>query len=173
MINAPFECKDEPPKELRRFIQQNSDDARFKSWLLFQSWLKQDEQATSTPDCVYGLERVTQFLSDFLAQQEPFDGILAFSQGGIIYRHFFSISQQIDPAAFQDQHGNTKFKIPKFLISVASPVFPRMRFSYKNIEYSQASEATFNFPSIHLNGIKDIYAQQLTCHQLFKPESNP
>jgi hypothetical protein len=40
MINAPFECKDEPPKELRRFIPQNSEDARFKSWLLFHSWLQ-------------------------------------------------------------------------------------------------------------------------------------
>lgn len=152
MINAPFECKDEPPKELRRFIPQNSEDARFKSWLLFHSWLQQDEQVGATPDCVYGLEKVTQFLGDFLAQQEPFDGILAFSQGGIIYRHFYSISQQIDPAAFKDQHGNPKFKIPRFLICVASPVFPRMRFSYKNITYPQAQEPTFDFPSIHLNG---------------------
>lgn len=56
---------------------------------------------------------------------------------------------------------------------VASPVFPGMKFSYKNIEYEQSNEPTFKFPSIHLNGLKDTYLANLTCHQLFHPNSNP
>ncbi len=48
-----------------------------------------------------------------------------------------------------------------------------MKFCYKNIEYSQTEEVTFDFPSIHLNGLKDSYFNLLTCHQLFKTEANP
>lgn len=47
-------------------------------------------------DCVYGLEDATQYLLEVLRQQGPFDGVLAFSQGGIVYRHFLRIVNQID-----------------------------------------------------------------------------
>ena len=61
--------------------------------------------------------------------------------------------------------------MPKFLIAVASPVFPKMKFLYKNVEYSQRCTAQFDFPSCHLNGKKDTFAKNLTCHTLFKGKS--
>lgn len=59
------------------------------------------------------------------------------------------------------------------MISIASPVFPKMKFEYKNIEYGYVSIPMFDFPSIHLKGTKDNYLTQLTCDKHFKPESNP
>jgi hypothetical protein len=53
VVDAPFESNEEPPKELKRFLQ--NPDAKFKSWLIFPK--KRDSEQTS-PDCVYGLEDV-------------------------------------------------------------------------------------------------------------------
>ena len=65
------------------------------------------------------------------------------------------------------------FTIPKFLVSVASPVFPRMKFLYKNKEYLQAESPQFDFPSVHLHGTQDQYKEMLTCHRLFTQRSQP
>lgn len=99
VINAPFESNDEPPKQLKRFLR--TPDSKFKSWLVFH---QKDNQNTS-PDCVYGLEQVVAYLAEVMRSQGPFDGILAFSQGGIIYRHFHRITQEIDPQAYLDASG--------------------------------------------------------------------
>lgn len=56
---------------------------------------------------------------------------------------------------------------------MASPVFPRMKFLYKNKEYPQSESPQFDFPSIHLHGTLDQYKEHLNCHKLFKKESNP
>ena len=125
-VNAPFECREDPPRELQRFL--TSPEAKFKSWLRFH----EQRSETTSPDCVYGLEEVCRYLADILKNQGPFDGILAFSQGGIIYRHFYRITQEIDPEAYQDKFGNPLFTLPKFAVMVASPVFPKMKFMYKN-----------------------------------------
>ena len=111
---------------------------------------------------------MVEFLADVMAQQGPFDGILAFSQGGIIYRHFYRITQEIDAEKYRD-----RFVVPKFMISVASPVFPRMKFLYKNQEYPQLDTPYFDFPSVHLHGLKDTYFKTLTCHKLFKESAKP
>ena len=98
VVDAPFEAYEEIPKELKRFLQH--PDAKFKSWLKFPK--KRGDSEQTSPDCVYGLEEIVKFLGDILRQQGPFDGILAFSQGGIIYRHFYRITQEIDPESFKD-----------------------------------------------------------------------
>ena len=59
------------------------------------------------------------------------------------------------------------------MISVASPVFPKMKFKYKNEEYAQRCVPQFDFPSIHLQGTKDQYNADVTIEQLFKKEANP
>ena len=58
------------------------------------------------------------------------------------------------------------------MISVASPVFPQMKFRYKGEEYSQRMVPQFEFPSIHLNGRTDNFARNLTIQNLFTEESN-
>ena len=63
--------------------------------------------------------------------------------------------------------------MPKFMISVASPVFPKMRFRYKGEEYVQRTIPQFSFPSIHLHGAHDDFKDSLTIHELFEPASNP
>ncbi len=59
------------------------------------------------------------------------------------------------------------------MISVASPVFTKMKFVYKNSEYGYTNTPIFDFPSIHLNGNKDSYFKICTAHTLFTPRSNP
>ena len=111
--------------------------AKFKSWLKFHSWLPTEEQKFESPDVVFGHEESIDYLVDIMRSDGPFDGVLCFSQGGIIFRHFHRITQEIDPEAFALQgasDGRQKFQMPKFMISVASPVFPKMRFRYKNDE---------------------------------------
>ena len=89
---------------------------------------------------VFGHEECVDYLVDIMRSEGPFDGVLCFSQGGIIFRHFHRITQEIDPQAFAlpgVSDGRQTFQMPKFMISVASPVFPKMRFRYKNDEYAQ------------------------------------
>ena len=98
IINAPFECEDAPPRPLqKKFLPYGDKSARFKSWLKFHSWLPSDEQKFESPDVVFGHEESVDYLVDVLKSQGPFDGVLCFSQGGIIFRHFHRITQEIDP----------------------------------------------------------------------------
>lgn len=76
-LDAPFECREPPPKELMRFMGKNQ---RFRSWLIFH------QPNGNAADCVSGLEQATECLCSFLKTHGPFDGILAFSQGGIVWR---------------------------------------------------------------------------------------
>jgi len=69
IVDAPFECMEEPPKELNKFLKQ---DGKFRSWLQFP-------KGQRVPDCVYGLEEAVSFLSDCMKNEGPFDGVLAFS----------------------------------------------------------------------------------------------
>ena len=59
-----------------------------------------------------------------------------------MYRHFHRITQEIDPDAFKHTVDRSKqvLKLPKFMMTVASPVFP-MKFRYKNEFYSQRTIA--------------------------------
>jgi hypothetical protein len=113
---------------------------------------------------VYGLEKTVERLTEFFRDEGPFDGVIAFSQGGIAYRHFHRITQEIDPQTVQ---------LPHFLITVASPVFP-MAFQYKEEQYAQRFTPQFSFPSIHLYGTKDEYGiKNQRIQELFTAESSP
>ena len=63
--------------------------------------------------------------------------------------------------------------MPKFIVSVASPVFPRMKFMYKQREYATLEQPIFNFPSVHLHGLKDPFFDTLNFHKLFFESANP
>ena len=96
VVDAPFDCPEEPPKELKRFLPP-VEGARLKSWFQFHSWRTEAEQRSSSPDCVFGLEQVVAFIIDVLKNQGPFDGVLCFSQGGIMFRHFYTITKELYP----------------------------------------------------------------------------
>ena len=140
IVNAPFDCEDAPPRELQKKFFPEQPSAKFKSWLKFHSWLPTEEKKYESPDVVFGHEECVDYLVDIMRSEGPFDGVLCFSQGGIIFRHFHRITQEIDPQAFAlpgASDDRQTFHMPKFMISVASPVFPKMRFRYKNDEYAQ------------------------------------
>jgi hypothetical protein len=46
---------------------------------------------------VFGLEEAVDYVANYLRIHGPFDGVLCFSQGGIFFRHFYNITQMIDP----------------------------------------------------------------------------
>ena len=175
LIDAPFKCQDEPMRETKKFLDTPS--SHFKQWLIFHQQLSAEEKAYSAPDIVTGLEEATQYLVDVLKGPDgPFDGVLCFSQGGIIFRHFYRITQEIDPQVYQvssDPKDGQIFQMPKFMISVACPVFEGMKFKYKDQYYEQRTTKQFSFPSIHLVGTKDKYYQNLKCFSLFTDESQP
>jgi hypothetical protein len=63
---------------MKRFLPTH--DAHFKSWLKFYGWGTEEEKKTKVPNCVHGLEEVTQYLIDILkGPKGPFDGVLGFS----------------------------------------------------------------------------------------------
>jgi hypothetical protein len=80
-----------------------------------------------------------------------------------------NIKKEVKP--YEAQKPNQVFVMPKFMISVASPVFPNMKFLYKNKEYSQDRKPTFDFPSLHMYGATDEYKDHMNIHKLFKPNS--
>ena len=102
-IDAQFECPEEPVKELKRFLEPGH--SHFRSWLKFPQWNKDQRQS---PDVVTGLEEAVEYLADVMKSQGPFDGVWAFSQGGIIFRHFYRITQEIDYQAFQSPADSRK-----------------------------------------------------------------
>ena len=89
IVDAPFRSQEKPEKALLRFLPECG---YFVSWLKFHSW-KNDDNHTSGPNVVYGLEEMVEYLIDILRIQGPFDGVLCFSQGGIAFRHFHRITQ--------------------------------------------------------------------------------
>jgi len=87
IIDAPFECPDEPLRELQRFLAEGR--THFRSWLKFPTW---EKGLGLSPDVVYGLEDAVQYLVEKMKTEGPFDGMMSFSQGGIILRHFHRIT---------------------------------------------------------------------------------
>ena len=112
------------------------------------------------------MQQATEYLLDVLRTQGPFDGVLAFSQGGIAYSHFYRITQLID----QPQ---SAVSIPRFLVNIATPLYPTMKFEYKGTEYGHLNQPIFDFPSIHLKGTKDRNGAHLNSEKYFKPSSEP
>ena len=45
--------------------------------------------------------------------------------------------------------------MPKFVITVASPVYPKMKFTYEGQEYLQEHFQELQYPSLHMKGSKD------------------
>ena len=67
VINAPFECEDNPPRELqKKFLSEQDPNQKFKSWLKFHSWLPTDEQKFESPDVVFGHEEIVDYLIDVI-----------------------------------------------------------------------------------------------------------
>ena len=79
MAESPFDCMDDPLPSLKHFLPRKPG-ARFKSWLQFHGWMSEEAKKTSSPDCVFGLETIVEYLIDKLRSPEgPFDGVLCFS----------------------------------------------------------------------------------------------
>jgi hypothetical protein len=92
--------------------------SNFKSWLNIGEWALGKRQRP--PDKIFNFENTVEHIANWIKREGPFDGILAFSQGGIAYRHFHKFTQTTDPEAWKD------VIMPKFMISVACPVVPYM-----------------------------------------------
>jgi hypothetical protein len=125
-IDGPFDCEEKPMEILERFLE---DGQSFKAWFEFKNF-----DANKIPDCFYGLETTVHHLINFFIEKGPFDGVICFSDGGIAYRHFWKITQMIDPNMYVKNSVSgdptQTFVMPKFFIGVASPVFPGTPFEY-------------------------------------------
>ena len=163
-LEAPFECPEDPPAELHRFLKPGQ--TKFRGWLKFDKLLDPSKQDGSPSD-ISGLEECFKYIQDNMNTLGPFDGLMGFSQGGIVFRHFYRITQLIAPEDFAIQ------QMPKFVIFVASPVFKNMVLNYKGNKYAHTDEPILPMPSLHINGTKDYLYEKLTAHHLFTPESKP
>ena len=64
--------------------------------------------------------------------------------------------------------------MPRFFITVASPISVGMKFEYKGKSYAQRFTKQFDFPSLHFVSPMDKYiAEGLTTDKLFTDKSKP
>ena len=77
----------------------------------------------------------------------PFDGVLTFSQGGILFRHLDRTLFLIDSDTYRDVHPI----FPKFLIALGGPLFQWQSFQYKGDWYKEDC-SLIGVDSCHLYG---------------------
>ena len=160
-VDGPFQSPQKPTEEMKKFLP--ADEIYFRHWAKYD--LTADKKTPRIPPLVYVIEESVNYLIDILRQpQGPFDGVLTFSQGGIFFRHFYNITQKLDKESFTIQDKLT-FPMPKFLVTIACPVFPSnlQKFLYKDKAYGQELDKQFNFPSVHLQGKSDPLRKYLTA----------
>lgn len=131
IIDGPFECIADPPQELARFMK--APDSKFRSWLTFKDF--KGDSMKESPEVIQGLDTIIEYFTEVMNTQGPFDGVLGFSQGGIIYRHFWRLTQVIDPEPYKD-----KITLPKFLMAVGCPVFKNTSLDYKGETHPHKDE---------------------------------
>lgn len=109
-----------------------------------------------------GLEESMERVVQVMKEEGPIDGFIAFSQGSILFRHFYRVLDQIDPK-YRLYHGLT---LPNFFIAFGGPYFPKMPFEYKGHQYSQD---IYRLPldSVHIYGKRDEYLRFMNAHVLF------
>ena len=98
----------------------------------------------------FGAEQSIEAIANCLREQGPFDGVLGFSQGSIIWRNFYAITQYEDKETFKD------LVMPRFLLSFGGPFFPNMRVAYKGKQY-KITDYIIPMYSMHITGEKDEY----------------
>lgn len=108
------------------------------------------------------MEDSINYVLNEIKEHGPFDGVLSFSQGSIFFRHLYRVTHDIDSASYAD----VKDSIPRFIISVAGPYFPKMLVEYKGENFSQ-EKFTFPIESLHIYGEIDEYKAFMTEHELF------
>ena len=89
LIEAPFECQQDPEPSLEKFLGQNK---RFRSWFDLKDWATDEKKSKGPCKMAYGLEENVKYIAAFIEKEGPFDGVLCFSQGGIAFRHFHRIT---------------------------------------------------------------------------------
>ena len=112
---------------------------------------------------MFGAEESVKYILEEMKTHGPFDGVLSFSQGSIMFRHLYRIVTDLDSASYPDVH------LPSFVISVGGPYFPKMTFDYKGKLIAQDA-FTLPLPSVHIYGKADEYKAFMTAHTLFTKE---
>ena len=80
-VDAPFQVtKEDPPKELKRFLSQPTD--RFRSWFAEKNQTDAETPTDLTQQDSYithGVEHSCNYLAQVMREQGPFDGVIGFS----------------------------------------------------------------------------------------------
>ena len=63
--------------------------------------------------------------------------------------------------------------MPKFVITVASPIFENTKINYNGQVHIPINTPFLTSPSLHMHGLKDPYFTSLTYENLFVNESKP
>jgi hypothetical protein len=125
-LQAPHD----PPEPPIQALLDRGFKLPFGAWIYNGDWgSKQSELEVA--DISYGLEESILAALKMMKAQGPFDGMLAFSQGSIFFRHFYRIVHSLDPDSYAEYFSDASFKFPSFIISICSPYFPKMILDYK------------------------------------------
>ena len=109
---------------------------------------------------VSGFEESVPFLAKLMSEQR-YDGVLGFSQGGIVFRHFYRLTQVVEP-------GQWSFHMPRFLITVGTPVYTETKVKYRDMLLEHPDPEQFiDIPSLHMKGLKDPYLEKLSMERFF------
>ena len=127
----------------------------------FKSWFNRIDN-----NVAYGVANSCNLIAAQL-RDIKYDGLLGFSQGGIMIRHYLRIASIIDSEAFKE------VPLPRFVITVASPVFERTEINYKEANYQFEGSRHLDVPSLHLCGLQDQLFPYLSHDKLFTLASNP
>ena len=85
-IDGTYDCPQDPPASLAKFLVDGRTN--FREWLKLPFFSPKE----GVPDkSAYGLEDSVTYLKQILSSNQ-YDGVIAFSQGGIFYRHFWRIT---------------------------------------------------------------------------------
>ena len=82
-----------------------------------------------------------------MKEHGPFDGVVTFSQGGILLRHMYRTIFLIDPDTYREVLSN----FPKFIIAFGGPLFQWQSFQYKGVWYKEDG-SLIGVDSCHMYG---------------------
>ena len=97
----------------------------YRSWLKFNGIDVLDSQTEGKtfesvfPNHVYGVEESIDLIVNEIRKSGPYDGVITFSQGSIMFRTLYRVVHEIERDKYQD----IRSTFPRFHIGVSEVVF--------------------------------------------------
>ena len=149
LIESDLLAPEEPLKALKERFKPP-----YKTWLNLHEWRTgkaEDKYEKMAPGLFKSEDLQWKKLQDTLIEQGPFDGVLAFSQGAIFYRHVHRLLLNINPIL-------KRVYLPPFMISFSGCFFPHQCIEDNGVKYPPQGYKT-RIDILHIYGKQDPYLE--------------